>query len=86
MPVRSHYLWLVDNLLDPSHVAWVHRSSFAGAGTDNTPLQITSHADGVVASRWTHASMPNSSATSSTAWWHHPNTCASAARPATRVT
>ena len=47
-----NYLWLVDNLLDPSHVAWVHRTSFAGAGTDNTPLQITSHADGVMASRW----------------------------------
>jgi vanillate O-demethylase monooxygenase subunit len=52
MHCACNYLWLVDNLLDPSHVAWVHRSSFAGAGTDNTPLQITSHADGVVASRW----------------------------------
>lgn len=52
MHCACNYLWLVDNLLDPSHVAWVHRSSFAGAGTDNTPLQITSHAGGVVASRW----------------------------------
>ncbi len=26
-----HYLYMVDNLLDPSHVAWVHLSSFAGA-------------------------------------------------------
>ena len=47
-----NYLWLVDNLLDPSHVAWVHRTSFAGGGTDSTPLQITANADGVVASRW----------------------------------
>ena len=49
---KCHYLWLVDNLLDPSHVAWVHRTSFAGAGTDNTPLQIRADADGVVCSRW----------------------------------
>jgi vanillate O-demethylase monooxygenase subunit len=47
-----HYLWLVDNLLDPSHVAWVHRGSFAGAGTDDTPLRIDADASGVVCSRW----------------------------------
>lgn len=49
---KCNYLWMVDNLLDPSHVAWVHRTSFAGAGTDNTPLQISTNPDGVVASRW----------------------------------
>ncbi len=52
MQIKCHYLWLVDNLLDPSHVAWVHRSSFAGAGTDNTPMQITADETGVVNSRW----------------------------------
>jgi vanillate O-demethylase monooxygenase subunit len=50
--IECHYLWMVDNLLDPSHVAWVHRSSFAGAGTDNTPMQITADPGGVVNSRW----------------------------------
>jgi len=49
---RCHYLWLVDNLLDPSHVAWVHRGSFAGAGTEDTPLQIHDDEQGVVCSRW----------------------------------
>ena len=52
LSVACHYLWLVDNLLDPSHVAWVHRSSFAGAGTDKTPLQITDDNQGVTSSRW----------------------------------
>jgi len=47
-----HYLWLVDNLLDPSHVAWVHRGSFAGAGTEDTALRIEASEDGVVCSRW----------------------------------
>ena len=50
--VDCHYLWLVDNLLDPSHVAWVHRTSFAGNGTDATPLQIAADATGVICSRW----------------------------------
>jgi phenylpropionate dioxygenase-like ring-hydroxylating dioxygenase large terminal subunit len=49
---QCHYLWLVDNLLDPSHVAWVHRSSFAGAGTASTPLRITQDEHGVNVDRW----------------------------------
>jgi len=52
MPIQCHYLWLVDNLLDPSHVAWVHRSSFAGGGTDKTPLRIDTLPEGVLCSRW----------------------------------
>jgi vanillate O-demethylase monooxygenase subunit len=53
-----HYLWLVDNLLDPSHVAWVHRSTFASSGTEDTPLQIDGDAHGVVCSRWIYGKMP----------------------------
>jgi len=50
--IECNYLWMVDNLLDPSHVAWVHRSSFAGAGTDKTPLSIAADDQGVINSRW----------------------------------
>jgi len=42
----------VDNLLDPSHVAWVHRTSFAAAGTPDTPLEMEEFEDGLVVSRW----------------------------------
>ena len=52
MPIACNYLWMADNLLDPSHVAWVHRSSFAGAGTDKTPLLTSSSSQGVISSRW----------------------------------
>ena len=48
----AHYLYIVDNLLDPSHVAWVHLTSFAGAGTDNRPLDVEEIDDGVIVSRW----------------------------------
>ena len=40
LPIECNYLWVVDNLLDPSHVAWVHVTSFAGGGTDDQPLEI----------------------------------------------
>jgi vanillate O-demethylase monooxygenase subunit len=52
LDIACNYLWITDNLLDPSHVAWVHQSSFAGAGTDNVPLQITESDDGIVVWRW----------------------------------
>ena len=49
---ECHYLYLTDNLLDPSHVAWVHRRSFAAPGTDNTPLETKEIDDGLIVSRW----------------------------------
>jgi phenylpropionate dioxygenase-like ring-hydroxylating dioxygenase large terminal subunit len=52
LDIACNYLWVVDNLLDPSHVAWVHLTSFAGGGTDNAPLEITEGADRVVVWRW----------------------------------
>ena len=49
---RCHYLYLLDNLLDPSHVAWVHETSFASEGTQDVPLQIDDTDTGVLVSRW----------------------------------
>ncbi len=52
MEINCNYLWMVDNLLDPSHVAWVHVGSFGGAGTDDEPLEIERTRRGIVVSRW----------------------------------
>ncbi|MEO7372028.1 MAG: aromatic ring-hydroxylating dioxygenase subunit alpha [Ilumatobacteraceae bacterium] len=52
MTVGCNYLHVTDNLLDPSHVAWVHPGSFAGDGSDDTPLQTTIADDGVMTWRW----------------------------------
>ena len=52
LDVDCHYLWMADNLLDPSHVACVHKSSFGGSGTDNVPLEIDQGDHGVTVSRW----------------------------------
>ncbi len=59
MDIDCNYLWVVDNLLDPSHVAWVHVSSFAGAGTDDQPLKVEKTERGVLVSRWIHGQMPS---------------------------
>ncbi len=52
LDIDCNYLWVCDNLLDPSHVAWVHVTSFAGAGTDEEPLNVERTDRGVVVSRW----------------------------------
>ena len=52
LDIACNYLWVTDNLLDPSHVAWVHVTSFGGAGTDNVPLEITEGDDRVIVWRW----------------------------------
>ncbi|MDQ2066053.1 aromatic ring-hydroxylating dioxygenase subunit alpha [Xinfangfangia sp. CPCC 101601] len=52
MTLKCNYLYMSDNLLDPSHVAWVHRSSFAGAGTDEVALNTDVGEKGVTVWRW----------------------------------
>jgi phenylpropionate dioxygenase-like ring-hydroxylating dioxygenase large terminal subunit len=52
MLVDCNYLYVTDNLLDPSHVSWVHRTSFAGSACEEDPVEVTESAQGVIASRW----------------------------------
>ena len=52
LDIACNFMWITDNLLDPSHVAWVHVTSFAGAGTDNVALNITEGHDSVIVWRW----------------------------------
>ena len=59
LPIACNYLWIADNLLDPSHVAWVHVTSFAGAGTDDQPLTQERTERGVIVSRWIHDQPPS---------------------------
>jgi phenylpropionate dioxygenase-like ring-hydroxylating dioxygenase large terminal subunit len=55
MDVECHYLYVTDNLLDPSHVAWVHQSSIADTASANVPVDIRASADGsgLAVTRWT---------------------------------
>lgn len=59
LPIACNYLWITDNLLDPSHVAWVHVTSFAGSGTDDQPLDVKRTDRGVIVSRWIYGQEPS---------------------------
>ena len=53
MTLDCNYLYMTDNLLDPSHVSWVHQSSFGGvAAMEEVPLETTVGDDGVTVWRW----------------------------------
>lgn len=52
MRYDCNYLLITDNLLDPSHVAWVHQSSFGDASCEAVPLQAKRDELGMTVSRW----------------------------------
>ena len=52
LEIDCNYLYVTDNLLDPTHVAWVHQSSFGQAATEDTPLRITKKEEGITVWRW----------------------------------
>src|SRR3546814_17907210 len=52
MLVHCNYLYLTDNLLDPSHVSWVHQTSFGSASLIGEPLKTQINDNGVLVSRW----------------------------------
>lgn len=47
-----HYLYITDNLLDPSHVTWVHPESFGDAYGEAVPMRVRANAQGMTVSRW----------------------------------
>lgn len=58
MQIQCNYLLMTDNLLDPTHVAWVHQSSFASSACEDTPLQTTLADNGVTVWRWLQDAEP----------------------------
>lgn len=52
MDVACHYQYMTDNLLDPSHVSYVHASSLGNAATVGIPLETEVGANRVIVRRW----------------------------------
>lgn len=51
--VECHYQLLTDNLTDPAHVSFVHRSTLGSPGQEEIPVEVEERGDTVVVSRWT---------------------------------
>jgi phenylpropionate dioxygenase-like ring-hydroxylating dioxygenase large terminal subunit len=52
LSVDCNYLFITDNLLDPSHVAWVHPTSFGNEACAHEPVSSSVSTEAVVATRW----------------------------------
>ena len=52
MDLECNYLYMLDNLLDPSHVTYVHKTSLGNDATAGVPLQTKLRKNAVVVSRW----------------------------------
>jgi vanillate O-demethylase monooxygenase subunit len=52
MVYDCNYLLIADNLLDPSHVAWVHQTSFGAPSCEAVPMRIREAPTGFTVSRW----------------------------------
>lgn len=56
--VNCHYQLLTDNLTDPAHVAFVHRSTLGSPAQEDIPVEVAEDGNAVVVSRWTLDSPP----------------------------
>lgn len=56
--VACNYQLLTDNLTDPAHVAFVHRSTLGTAAQEDIPVTVETQGDCVIVSRWTLDSPP----------------------------
>jgi phenylpropionate dioxygenase-like ring-hydroxylating dioxygenase large terminal subunit len=52
--IACNYQLMVDNILDLTHVVFVHKSTLAGGGVTETPLEVRVEGDRVYAQRMMH--------------------------------
>jgi phenylpropionate dioxygenase-like ring-hydroxylating dioxygenase large terminal subunit len=56
--VNCHYQLLTDNLTDPAHVSFVHRSTLGSAAQEDIPVEVIEDGETVIVERWTLDSPP----------------------------
>lgn len=58
MHVKAHYLSLADNLCDPAHVSFVHKTTLGSPSGIGIPVHSEQHGNTVLTYRWTLDSPP----------------------------
>jgi vanillate O-demethylase monooxygenase subunit len=56
--IGAHYLSLADNLCDPAHVSFVHKTTLGSAAGEDIPVKSERRGDTVLTYRWTLDSAP----------------------------
>lgn len=56
--LKSHYLNVAENLVDPAHVSFVHPTTLGNAASENVPVHVSTKGEQIVAWRWIRNSEP----------------------------
>ncbi len=56
--LRSHYLNVAENLVDPAHVSFVHPSTLGSASGEDVPVSVSTEDEVILAWRWIKNSPP----------------------------
>ena len=56
--LKSHYLNVAENLVDPAHVSFVHPTTLGNASSENVPVHVSAKDEVIVAWRWIRDAPP----------------------------
>ena len=56
--LKSNYLNVAENLVDPAHVSFVHPTTLGNAASENVPVHVNASDDPIVAWRWIRDAPP----------------------------
>jgi len=56
--LKSNYLNVAENLVDPAHVSFVHPTTLGNAASENVPVHVSTEGETIVAWRWIRDAEP----------------------------
>lgn len=56
--IKSNYLNVAENLVDPAHVSFVHPTTLGNAASENVPVHVATEGEAIVAWRWIRDAEP----------------------------
>ncbi len=56
--LKSHYINVAENLVDPAHVSFVHPTTLGNAASENVPVHVSTSGNPIVAWRWIRDAEP----------------------------
>lgn len=56
--LKSNYLNVAENLVDPAHVSFVHPTTLGNSASENIPVHVSTDGEAIVAWRWIRDSEP----------------------------
>jgi phenylpropionate dioxygenase-like ring-hydroxylating dioxygenase large terminal subunit len=56
--IRSNYLNVAENLVDPAHVSFVHPTTLGNAASENIPVHVSTEGEAILAWRWIRDAEP----------------------------